>query len=473
MLRPFPSHRLTLPAAIGLMACALVASARAAETPSQAYAARRQRLIAVLPRDGVAVFRAAGSDRAQGGEGYRQDSDLFYLTGFPEPDAIAVLRPAAPEGKRFLLFVLPKSFADEQWTGYRAGVDGARAAYGADEAFPVAEFWDLWPDLQRGASALYSRDGGDPRFAERLTAAWRKGDANATVARPLADVGPLVHELRLVKEEAEIALLRRAAELSVDAHLAALKEVGPGRFEYALKAAMVRTCLGGGAARMGYPPIVGSGPNSVILHYDAANRAMLAGEMIVNDTACEYGMYSADVTRSYPVSGRFSPEQRAIYEIVLAAQKAGIAAARPGASMAGVYGATVDVVVDGLLRLGLLKGERPALIASRDFMKLYPHGSSHWLGLDVHDAGSYDRDESMKERKDRYFAQRRKLAPGMVITVEPGIYVPEDAAYDRKWWNIGVRIEDDILITAGGNECLSCRLPREIAEVEKVLARRP
>jgi Xaa-Pro aminopeptidase len=193
--------------------------------------------------------------------------------------------------------------------------------------------------------------------------------------------------------------------------------------------------------------------------------------MIVNDTACEFGMYTADVTRSYPVSGRWSPEQRAIYDIVLASQKAGIAAARPGVSMGEVYGTTVDVVVDGLLRLGLLKGDKAQIIASRDYMKLYPHGSSHWLGLDVHDAGSYDRDEAMKERKDRYFAQRRKLAPGMVITVEPGIYVPEDPAYDRKWWNIGVRIEDDIVITAAGSDCLSCRLPREALEIEKLLGR--
>jgi Xaa-Pro aminopeptidase len=209
----------------------------------------------------------------------------------------------------------------------------------------------------------------------------------------------------------------------------------------------------------------------VILHYDEASRAMAAGGMIVNDTACEFGMYAADVTRSYPVSGRFTPDQRALYDIVLAAQKAGIAASRPGASMAEVYGATVDVVVDGLLRLGLLKGDKTQIIANRDFMKLYPHGSSHWLGLDVHDAGSYDRDEAMKERKDRYFAARRKLAPGMVITVEPGIYVPEDPAYDRKWWNMGVRIEDDVLVTATGPDCLSCRAPREAADIEKLLGR--
>jgi Xaa-Pro aminopeptidase len=435
------------------------------------FAARRERLLAALPADSVAVFRSAPAEGLLSSDPYRQDSDLWYLTRFPEPEAIAVFKPGAPAGHRFILFVQPKNFAEEQWTGFRTGVEGARTTYGADEAFPIAEFWDRWPELQRGSSGLYFRDGQDGDFALKLTAAWRKADGNTTVPRPMADAGPFVHEMRLVKDASEIALLRRAAELSVDAHLMALPEVRPGRFEYALRAAMVRTCLAGGAARMAYPPIVGSGPNSVILHYDEASHAMAAGGMIVNDTACEFGMYAADVTRSYPVSGRFTPEQRAIYDIVLDAQKAGIAAARVGMTMGAVYGSTVDVVVDGLLRLGILKGDRTKLIASRDFMKLYPHGSSHWLGLDVHDAGSYDKDESMTDRKDRYFAQRRTLQPGMVITVEPGIYIPEDPAYDRKWWNLGARIEDDVLVTADGPDCLSCRAPREVADLEKLLGR--
>ncbi|HEY6551907.1 MAG TPA: aminopeptidase P N-terminal domain-containing protein, partial [Vicinamibacteria bacterium] len=420
MSRP-GSRRSSFLLALGVGVCAAAGLGVAAEPGQATFAARRDKLLAALPPDGVAVFHSSPADRGQASESYRQDSDLFYLTGIPEPEVIAVLRPGAG-GSRLALFVQPKSFADEQWTGFRAGLEGARASYGADEAYPIAEFWERWPDLQRGRGALFFRDGQDSAFAARLIEAWRKGDANSTKPRSLADAGPLVHEMRLVKDAGEIALLRRASELSVDAHLAAMAEVRPGNFEYALKAAMVRTCMAGGAARMGYPPIVGSGPNAVILHYDAANQPLAAGGMIVNDTACEFGMYTADVTRSYPVSGRWSPEQRAIYDIVLAAQKAGIAAARPGVSMGEVYGTTVDVVVDGLLRLGLLKGDKAQLIASRDFMKLYPHGSSHWLGLDVHDAGSYDRDEAMKERKDRYFAQRRKLAPGMVITVEPGLY---------------------------------------------------
>jgi Xaa-Pro aminopeptidase len=236
---------------------------------------------------------------------------------------------------------------------------------------------------------------------------------------------------------------------------------------------MLAECVKGGAARMGYSPIVGSGPNSVVLHYDRADRDMQKNEMIVNDTACEYQRYSADVTRSYPVSGRFSPEQKAIYEIVLAAQNAGIQKARPGSRVHEVYEATVGVVVDGLLKLGLLQGEREEIIKSRSFRKFYPHGCCHWLGLDVHDAGSYQFDLAADYGwRDRYFYARAPLQPGMALTVEPGIYVPEGATEDRRWWNIGVRIEDDVLVTAGGNECLSCALPREIAAVEAAVSRR-
>jgi len=286
----------------------------------------------------------------------------------------------------------------------------------------------------------------------------------------MADAGPLVHQLRLVKDEAEQALLRRAAGLTAEAHRAAMALVRPGRGENALKAAMVSHCLAGGAARMAYPPIVGSGRNAVILHYDVDDRPLDGGAMIVNDTACEFGMYAADVTRSYPVSGRFSSEQRAIYEIVLAAQKAAMAAVKPGTPLRDVHAASVEVVVDGLLRLGMLSGDRAEILKSRSYQKLYPHGCSHWLGLDVHDAGSYGYPEGT-DRKERYGKAMTRLEPGMALTVEPGIYIPEDPTVDRRWWNIGVRIEDDVLVTPGGSECLSCALPREIGELEAALGR--
>ena len=220
---------------------------------------------------------------------------------------------------------------------------------------------------------------------------------------------------------------------------------------------------------MAYPPIVGSGRNSVILHYERDDKRLEDGEIIVNDTGCEYGMYAADVTRTYPVSGRFSADQRAVYEIVLAAQAASLAAIRPGVPFKNVHNATVEVVVDGLLKLGILSGDRAEIIKTRAYQKFYPHGSSHWIGLNVHDVGSYGYPAGV-ERLERYAKAETVLVPGMALTVEPGIYIPEGSTQDRRWWNIGVRIEDTVLVTASGVECLSCGAPRAVADVEKAIA---
>jgi len=441
----------------------------AAPAPTPAvYAARRQKL--VLPAGAIAILRTAPDPDAMS-DPYRPDSDLYYLTGLEEPDGVAVLKPGAPEGERYLLFVRGKNFAEEQWTGYRLGPDGAKTALGAEKAEPMDQFFDKLPDLLKGVSSLHLSDGGDAEFRARVLKAFAATGHDSPTERPVLDLAPLVHEMRLIKDPVEIGLMRRAASLSADAHKAALQKVGPGRYEYGLRAVMVETCLEGGAARMAYPSIVGSGANSVILHYDRDDKKMEAGEMIVNDTACEYGRYAADVTRSYPVSGKFSEEQRAIYDIVLEAQKAGFGKVKPGASVADVYKATVDVIVDGLLKLGILSGTRESAIASRDFKKFYPHGSSHWLGLDVHDAGSYTFD-SDAPRQDRYFTARTVLKPGMALTVEPGIYIPEGSTTDKKWSNLGVRIEDDVLVTESGMDCLSCAAPREVKEIEAALRRK-
>jgi Xaa-Pro aminopeptidase len=280
--------------------------------------------------------------------------------------------------------------------------------------------------------------------------------------------------LRLYKDATEVTLLREATELSVQAHLAALPLAHAGKGEWHLRAAMVATCLNGAAARLAYPSIVGSGKNSVVLHYDADSQPLKKGDMIVNDTACEYGMYAADVTRSYPVGGVFSAQQKTIYNIVLKSQHAGEQASRPGATMQQVYDATVDVIVDGLLELGIMKGSKAEIIATRSFRKFYPHGSSHWIGLDVHDAGSYEQARIPKDAPphlSKYAPPQAKLKPGMAFTIEPGIYIPEKAeGVDPKWWNIGVRIEDDYLMNDKGVECLSCALPRTIPELEKRLA---
>jgi len=457
---------------VGLALTAVPASAAppAPTTPPGFFKAHRDKFLARLPPDAIAVFRnPAEGDMSARTDPYRSDSDFWYLTGFPEADAVAVFRPNAPDGKRYVLFVPPKIFANEQWTGYRAGVEGAVRDYGADEAYPMGELWTRLPALAVGATSLHFRDAGDTRFRDPLVAAWNSGDPNATAPRPMADAAPLLHQLRLVKDQTERALLRQAAVLSAEAHRLAMGQVRPERSEGALKAAMVAHCIANGAARMAYPPIVGSGRNAVILHYDVDDQRMESGSMVVNDTACEVGMYAADVTRSYPVSGRFSPEQRAIYEIVLAAQKAAIAAIRPGIEVRDVHAASVAVVVDGLMRLGILTGNRDEILKTRGYQKFYPHGCSHWLGLDVHDAGSYGYPERV-EAKERYGKATTRLEVGMALTVEPGIYVPEGPDAERKWWNIGVRIEDDLLVTTAGAECLSCAAPREIAEVEKAIA---
>ena len=436
------------------------------------FLAHRTALLAKLPKDAVVVLRAPAEPAQEVEDAYRPSPDFWYLTGFAEPDAVAVLRPAAPEGKRYLLFVRPNDWKQEQWTGRRAGVDGAKKLHRADAAFPVADFEKESRDSFAGAKALFYLDSGDEAFREKLLTRWNRLAANGTDGLPATDVTVAVGQMRLVKDETEIALLREAVALSLRGHLAAMALAGPGVSEGVLKAAQVSACLAGGAVRMAYAPIVGSGPNSVVLHYPDANRTMQAGEVVVNDTACEYGRYAADVTRTYPVSGAFSPEQKALYEIVLAAQKAGIAKAVAGAAYHEIQDAAVGVTVDGLVKLGLLKGTREELVKDRSFAKFLPHGTGHWLGLDVHDAGSYE-PTAGPDPKDRFavsMSYGAKLRPGMVLTVEPGIYIPEKTeGVDPRWWNIGIRIEDDVLVTSRGPECLSCDLPREIADVERAV----
>jgi Xaa-Pro aminopeptidase len=454
-------------ACCAVLAFAVSAAVAPAPLGPEAFAARRARFAAELPPGSLAVLR--GAPEQDSTDPYRQASDFWYLTGIDETGVTAVLEKDAAGATRYLLFVQPSNPAEDQWNGFRPGVEGAKARYGADEAIAAPDMWDRLAKLGRAATGLYFRDAGDAAFRDRLLQAWWEGDADATAPRPAVNAAPLLAKLRLLKDESELGLLRRAVDLSVAAHRAAMAALPASRNEAELRAVMLAECVKGGAARMGYTPIVGSGPNSVVLHYDRADRALQKGEMIVNDTACEYQRYSADVTRSYPVSGRFSPEQKAIYEIVLAAQNAGIRKVRPGTPLHEVFEATVGVVVDGLLRLGLLQGEREEIIKSRSFRKFYPHGCCHWLGLDVHDAGSYQFEIGDYGRRDRYFYARVPLQPGMALTVEPGIYIPEGSTEDRKWWNIGVRIEDDVLVTAGGNECLSCALPRELPAVEAAL----
>ncbi len=450
---------------------ASLAAAPSPEPGTEVYAARRAKLMAMLPKGAMAVLNAG--PEIDSNSIYRPDSSFWYLTGMPEAQTVALLLPDVPVGQRYTLFTQAKNWEKEQWTGYRIGQTQAKTRYGADIALVNDEFSKQMLEHMRDASSLWLYDGGDAKFREQVLANWNKRASNSITSLPVYNLAPTIAEMRLIKDPTEIALLRHAVDLSLKAHYAALPLAQAGAGEWGMRAAMIGTCLAGASARMAYSPIVGSGVNSVVLHYDAANQVLQPGAMIVNDTACEYGMYAADVTRSYPVGGKFSAEQKAIYDIVLAAQNAGYAKAVPGARMHEIFDATVDVIVDGLLKLGILKGNKAEIIAERRYRSFYPHGSSHWIGLDVHDAGSYEVARVPVDAAPHlrnYAPAQAQLRAGMAFTIEPGIYIPADAKdVDPKWWNIGIRIEDDYLVNAKNVECLSCSLPRAIPELERLM----
>ena len=439
--------------------------------PASMFRAHRESFLAKLPPGSVAILRSAPTRVFSHDTDYpyRQDSDFYYVTGVEEPDSIAVFRPGASDGKRYILFVRPHDARREGVEGGRPGPDGAVKIYGADAAFAVSEFAGNLARLDAGtrsysgylasADRVYVSDGGDSEWSEKLRVqlgGMRERDAGpATVV----DAREILHELRLVKDSDEIGLMRRAAEIAAHGHALAMKAAAPGRYEFEAQEALDGYCLGNGAHRMAYPSIVGSGPNSIVLHWHRNDRRMESGEVLLIDAGAEYGLYATDVTRTFPVSGRFSPEQRAVYEVVLAAQKAAIARIGPGVPHEEIEKASARAQTEGLVRLGLLSGDVEKLVADRSHRRFTVHGVSHWVGLDVHDASSYT-----------VGGKSRPLDAGMVLTVEPGIYIPAKmAGIDPKWWNIGVRIEDTLLVTPNGSECLSCGAPKEIADVEKTM----
>ena len=435
------------------------------------FRAHREEFLSKLPPNSIAIFRAAPAKTMSNDVRYpyRQDSDFWYLTGIEQPESVAVFRPNAADGKRYVVFVEPRDARVESYEGPRAGPAEAAAAYSADAAFSSEEFADriskydpvtrTYSGYLAGVEKVYLSDGGDHEWAEALRASIAAMRARETGPSTLVDAGEVVHELRLVKDADEIALVRRATELSGRGHVLAMKAAAPGRYEFEVQEAHDGYCYANGARRMAYPSIVASGPNSVFLHWEKNDRRMSAGDVVLNDSGAEYRYYATDITRTYPASGRFTPAQRAIYDVVLAAQKAALEAVRPGALHAEIGKASARVQTEGLVRLGLLKGDVEKLVRENGHKSLTKHGISHWVGLDVHDAGRY-----------AVGGESRKLEPGMIFTIEPGIYVPEGmAGVDRKWWNIGVRIEDVVLVTGSGYECLSCFVPREPAEVEKTV----
>jgi Xaa-Pro aminopeptidase len=433
------------------------------------FARRRSEFMRALGPRGAAVFHSP-PEAWRGGDQhfpFRQSSDIYYLTGFAEPETTLVLRPGA-EQEQFVLFVRPRDREREVWNGRRAGVEGAVADYGADAAYPVAELARRLPDLIGGRDELCYAFGYDTAFdavVAQLIADLRLRERRGQPPpRRIADPRAHLHEMRLRKSPEEVQVLRRAAAITAEAHTAAMAAAAPGVTEYELEAIIEFTFRRRGGSGPGYGTIVGSGDNATILHYVDNDRALAAGDLVLIDAGCEYDFYTADVTRTFPASGRFSPVQRRCYEVVLAAQEEAIRRARPGVTLEDLHQLCVERLTQGMVALGLLDGPAPARIEDEAYKRYYMHRTSHWLGLDVHDVGAYSTPDGAA----------RPLEPGMVITIEPGLYIASDTeSAPAEMRGIGIRIEDDVLITAGGCEVLTAAVPKQVADVERACQARP
>jgi len=431
----------------------------------QEFARRRRDLMAMMGKNSIAILTAA-PERVRSRDThfpYRQDSDFHYLSGFPEPEAVLVLLPKRREGE-FILFCRERDRAREIWDGYRAGPEGARELYGADDAFPIADIDDILPGLLEGRDRVYYALGRNRAFDGRLLD-WLDGiraraRAGAVPPEEFVDLDHLLHEMRLFKSAKELALMRKAGAISARAHCRAMRAVRPGLYEYQLQAELEHAFASEGARHPAYGSIVGGGANACVLHYVENSAPLQDGDLVLIDAGCEYQHYAADITRTFPVNGRFSAPQQALYEVVLAAQLAAIDAVRVGSHWDEPHKATVRVITEGLVELGLLKGKVEDLIAGNAYTQFYMHRAGHWLGMDVHDVGDYKID-----------GEWRTLEPGMVMTVEPGIYVaPDNRKVAKKWRGIGIRIEDDVAITRKGPEVLTAGVPKTVADIEHLMA---
>jgi len=425
------------------------------------YRERRHQLMSKIG-NGTAIFRSAPIAE----HAYRQDSDFFYLTGFHEPQAVAVLAPHHPE-HQFVLFVQPKDREKEVWTGYVCGVDAAKAIYGADEAYSIAELNEKLPQYLEKADRLYYHLGSDRSFNETILGHYQSllqtYPKRGTGPIAIEDTGLILGNMRLVKSQSELELMHQAVAIATEAHTHALKVTTPGRYEYEIQAEIEHIFRLRGAMGPAYPSIVASGVNACVLHYIENHRQMQDGELLLIDAGCAYGYYNSDITRTFPVGGKFTPEQKTLYEIVLEAQKQAIAQVQPGNPFNLVHDTAVRVLTEGLVEVGILKGEVAKLIEEEKYKPYYMHRTSHWLGLDVHDVGVYQQGENPQI-----------LQPGQVLTVEPGLYIVPDTKLaedqpetDPRWIGIGIRIEDDVLVTSTGHEVLTAGVPKAVDEVER------
>ena len=425
------------------------------------FAVRRQRLVQAM-REGVAVIPTA-PERLRNRDShfpYRFDSHFYYLTGFPEPEAVLVV--VAGDAPRVLLFCREKNEEREIWDGFRHGPEAARERFGFDEAHPIASLDEKVAAALENQPALYYPVGADPEWDARaikwLNAVRAKARAGVTAPERVQDLRALVDEMRLVKDAQEIALMRRSARIAAAAHRRAMQATRPGRSEHEIEAELLYEFRRSGAQYPAYSPIVAGGANGCVLHYVFNDVPLRGGELLLIDAGCELDGYASDITRTFPVNGRFSAAQREVYEIVLAAQRAAMEKVRPGNAWNEPHDAAVRVLAQGMLELKLLDGTLDEVLEKETYKRFYMHRTGHWLGLDVHDAGEYKRAGNW-----------RPLAPGMALTVEPGLYIRAADDVPERLRNIGIRIEDDVVVTEAGCEVLTAEAPKAIADIEALM----
>ena len=392
---------------------------------------------------------------------FRQDSNFFYLSGFNEPESVIVLRPFALD-RKYVIFCRERDPLKEQWEGFRAGTEGAKKNFRAEESYSISLLDKIMPELLEGAKNIYysMRSPNEinikmPTWLDQIRAGARHG---SEVPENLLSLDAILDEMRLKKTEEEILLMKKAGDITCEAHIQAMKKVKPGMFEYQLEAEYLHTFFQGGARFPAYNSIVGGGNNSCILHYNENNSKLNDGDLVLVDAGCEYQHYASDVTRTFPVGKKFSEEQKNIYEVVLEAHKQASAEVKPGNPWNKAQEKSVEVITQGLIELGILSGKLEDLIEKEEYTKFYMHRIGHWLGMDVHDVGNY-------KKKGKW----RDLEPGMVLTIEPGVYILDSLkGVDKKWLGIGVRIEDDLLVTNDGNQVLTSHAPKEIQDIENL-----
>ena len=428
------------------------------------FARRRKKLMDMMGDESVAIFPAAPVYiRNRDVEfPYRPDSDFYYLTGYSEPEAVAVLVPDRNHGE-YVLFCRERDEKMETWNGRRAGLEGACDIYGANDAFPIEDMDDILPGMLEDRERIYYTMGNNSIFDQRVLGWVNQVRQRVRTGINAPDVfislNHLLHEMRLFKSRPEITAMKKAAKISCHAHKRAMQICRPGKMEYQIEAELLHEFMNRGSRSPAYPSIVGGGENSCILHYTENKSELRDGDLLLIDAGAEYDSYASDITRTFPVNGLFSKEQGQIYNLVLEANMAAIDEVRPGNHWNDPHNIAVHILTEGLLSLGILKGKLKILIKKEQYKKYFMHRTGHWLGMDVHDVGDYKLD-----------GEWRALEPGMVTTIEPGLYFQPQSGLQKKWWNIGVRIEDDVLVTKDGNDVFTEGVPKTIDEIEALIS---